>query len=135
MPLSITNPHSFSIIFESYYSRSAVHCSWTGKGQSVQRPATGWTVLGSNSGSGEIFRNCPARPWGHPAPYAMGARPLTGVKRLGCGVDQPPLSSAEVKERVRHACINLCAHIACKRVAFTFHINTYAVFKEVVIFN
>ena len=53
----------------------------------------------------------------------MSTRPFTGVKRLGCGADQPPLSSAEVKERVRHVCINLCAYIACKIVAFTFHLN------------
>jgi hypothetical protein len=28
------------------------------------RQATGWTVLGSNPGGGEIFRTCPDRPWG-----------------------------------------------------------------------
>jgi hypothetical protein len=68
-------------------------------------------------------------------PYAMGTRPFTGVKRLGRGVDQPPLSSAEVKERVRYASIYLCAYIACNMVVFTFHLNTNAVFTEVVIFN
>ena len=133
--LSTTNPHSSPIIFESYYSRLAVHCHWTGTAQSVQRPANGWTVRGSNSGGGEIFRNCPARPWCHLAPYAISTRPFTGVKRLGRGADQPPLSSAEVKERVRYAYINLCAHTACNMMAFNFHRNTYAVFTEVVIFN
>jgi hypothetical protein len=35
-------------------------------------------------------------PGAHPASYTMG----TGLKRLGHGVDHPPQSSAEVKERV-----------------------------------
>jgi len=30
----------------------------------------------------------------------MGTRSFTGVKQLGHGVDNPPPSSAEVKERV-----------------------------------
>jgi hypothetical protein len=32
--------------------------------------------------------------------YTMGTRSFPGVKRPGRGVDHPPLSSAEVKERV-----------------------------------
>jgi len=33
----------------------------------------------------------------------MGTGSFPGVKRMGCGVDHPPPSSAEVKERVeRH---------------------------------
>ena len=35
------------------------------------------------------------------ASYIMGTGPFPGVKRPGCGVDQPPPSSAEVKERVK----------------------------------
>jgi hypothetical protein len=31
---------------------------------SVQRLTTGWTVRGSNSGGGQIFRTCPDLPWG-----------------------------------------------------------------------
>jgi len=31
------------------------------------RLATGWTVRGSNFGGGEIFRNCPERPWDSPS--------------------------------------------------------------------
>ena len=36
----------------------------------------------------------------HPASYTMGTVSFPGVKRHGVGVDHPPLSSADVKERV-----------------------------------
>jgi len=36
----------------------------------------------------------------HPASCTMGTGSFPGVKRRGCGVDHPPPSSAEVKERV-----------------------------------
>ena len=36
----------------------------------------------------------------HPASYTVGTGSLPGVKRPGRGVDHPPPSSAEVKERV-----------------------------------
>jgi len=39
-------------------------------------------------------------PGAHTAPYTMGTGSFPGVKRPGRGVDQPPPSSAEVKERV-----------------------------------
>jgi len=39
-------------------------------------------------------------PGAHPAPYTMGNESFPGVKRPGRGVDHPPSSSAEVKERV-----------------------------------
>jgi hypothetical protein len=38
-------------------------------------------------------------PGAHPASYTMGTGSFTGVKRPGRGVDHPPSSSAEVKER------------------------------------
>jgi len=34
-------------------------------------PPTGWTVRGSNSGGGKIFRNPPDRPWGPSTSYTM----------------------------------------------------------------
>jgi len=40
----------------------------------------------------------------HPASYKMGTGSFMGVKRLGRGVDHPPPSSAEVKERVELYC-------------------------------
>jgi len=39
-------------------------------------------------------------PGAHPASYTMGIGSFLGVKRPGHGVDHPPSSSAEVKERV-----------------------------------
>jgi len=39
-------------------------------------------------------------PEAHPASYATGTGSFPGVKRPGQGVDHPPTSSAEVKERV-----------------------------------
>ena len=41
----------------------------------------------------------------HPASYTMGTGSFPGVKRPGRGVDHPPPSSDEVKERVE-----LCLH-------------------------
>jgi hypothetical protein len=47
-------------------------------------------------------RDFPDRPWGPPSVLYSGYRvSLPGVKRPGRGVDQPPPSSAEVKERVQ----------------------------------
>ena len=39
-------------------------------------------------------------PGAHPTSYTMGTGSFPGVKRPESGVDHPPLSSAEVKERV-----------------------------------
>jgi len=39
-------------------------------------------------------------PGAHPASYTMGTGSLPGAKRPGRGVDYPPPSGAEVKERV-----------------------------------
>ena len=40
-------------------------------------------------------------PEAHPASYTLGTGSFPGVKRPGRGVDHPPTSSAEVKERVQ----------------------------------
>ena len=57
--------------------------------QSVKRLATCWTVRGSNSGGGEIFRTCPERPWGLPSLLYNEYRVLSGVKS-GRGVTLSP---------------------------------------------
>jgi hypothetical protein len=44
-----------------------VMAGWAGIAQSVYRLATGWTVQGSNSGAGEIFRTRPDQRWGPPS--------------------------------------------------------------------
>jgi hypothetical protein len=57
---------------------------------------------GIESRWGEIFRTRPDRPWGPRSLLYSGFRVcFPGVKRTGRDVDHPPLSSAEVKERVR----------------------------------
>jgi hypothetical protein len=70
--------------------------------QSVQRLATGWTVRRSNPGGVRDFPN-PSRPalWPTqpPVQWELGHFPV--VKRLGDGVNRPPIRSAEVKERVQ----------------------------------
>ena len=57
--------------------------------------AWGW-----NLGGGEIFRTRPD-PWGPPSLLYNSYRvSFPGVRRPGRGVDHPPLSSTEIKERV-----------------------------------
>ena len=48
-------------------------------------------------------------PWTHPASYIMGTGSFPGVKRPSRGVDHPPPSSAEDKERVE---LSLWAFVA-----------------------
>ena len=56
---------------------------------------------GIESQWGKIFQTHPDRPWGPPSLLYNGYQvSFPGVKRPGRGVDQPPPSSAEVKERV-----------------------------------
>ena len=63
--------------------------------------ATGWAVRGSNPGAADIFRTGPNRPWGPPSLLYNGYQvSFPGVERPGRGVNHPPTSSADVKERV-----------------------------------
>jgi len=70
--------------------------------QSVKQLATGWTVWGSNPGGGgaRFSELLQTGPRAHPASYTRGTGSFSGVKRPGRGVDHPPPSSAEVKERI-----------------------------------
>jgi hypothetical protein len=59
------------------------------------------TVRGSNTGGGDIFRTCPDRRRGSPRLLYNGHRvSFPRVKQPGDGVDHPPPSSTEIKERV-----------------------------------
>jgi hypothetical protein len=52
---------------------------------------------GIESRWGEIFRNCPDRPWGSPSLLYNGYRLFPGgIKRPGRDADPSPPSSAEV---------------------------------------
>ena len=57
-----------------------VYCfQGAGIAQSVQRPATGWTVLGSNPGGARFSAPVQTGPETHPASYTMGAGSFPGV--------------------------------------------------------
>jgi hypothetical protein len=84
--------------FDTKYSK----VRWAGIAQSVSRLATGWMVRGSNPGGDEVFCTCLDRSCGPLNLLHNGYRvSFSGVKRPGRGVDHPPPSSAEVKERVQ----------------------------------
>jgi len=54
---------------------------------------------------GEIFALVPTGPGAYPAIYRVRTGSFLGVKLPGRGVDNPPTSSAEVRERVQlHVC-------------------------------
>jgi hypothetical protein len=57
--------------------------------------------LGIDSLWGEIFRNWPNRLWAHPAFCTAGSGLFSVLKRPGLGVNHPPSSSTEVKERIK----------------------------------
>ena len=69
--------------------------------QSVQQPATGWTVRGSNPGGGEIFRTCPDQLWDPPSLPNNEYRVFPRSKAAGVWRWPPTPSSAEVKKRVK----------------------------------
>jgi hypothetical protein len=60
--------------------------------------ATRYGLDGPGIESRRIFRTLPDRPWAHHNGYGVS---FPGVKRPGRGVNHPPPSSAEVKERVQ----------------------------------
>jgi len=63
--------------------------------------STRHTHTGRRSGEREeIFRSRLDRLWAHPSSITMATGSFPGVKRPGRGVDHPPPSGAEVKERV-----------------------------------
>jgi len=88
------------------------HCTDTGSSFSAHmtgsrdssvhmRLTTDWKFQGSNPGEGDNFRTRPDRPWGPNSLLYNGYRvPFAGVEPPGRGVDHPPPSSAEAKERV-----------------------------------
>ena len=58
-------------------------------------------ATGLNAGGGEIFHTRLDRPWGPPGLLHNGYRvSFPGMKRRGRGLNHPPPSSAEIKERI-----------------------------------
>jgi len=61
----------------------------------------GQGIESSWGGGGEVFRTRPDRPWGPPSLLYNGCWvSFPGVKQPERGVNYPPQSSAEVKERI-----------------------------------
>jgi len=60
----------------------------------------GLDAAGIEPGWGENFRICPDRSWVPHSLLCNGYRVFPGGKAAGRGVDHPPPSNAEVKERV-----------------------------------
>ena len=80
-----------------YFQRSNVHRD----GSASIATGYGMDGPGIESRWGRIFF-APVRtgPGSHPASYTLGTGSFRGIKHPGGGVDHPPPSSAEVKERV-----------------------------------
>jgi hypothetical protein len=66
----------------------------------------------------------------HLASYTMGTGSFPVVKRPGRGVDHPPPSSAEVKEKVKLYLFPFRTFVACSRVNFTFTSTFYSTKKR-----
>jgi hypothetical protein len=60
-----------------------------------------WTVQASNLCRGDLFCAHPDQPWGLPNPLYNEYVSFPRLKLPGSGVDHPPPSSTEVKERVQ----------------------------------
>ena len=65
---------------EEFLFSAFLHMMWAGIAQSVQRLPTDWTVRGSNSCVGEVFRTLPHLPWGPPSLLYNGYRVFPGSK-------------------------------------------------------
>jgi hypothetical protein len=62
----------------------------------------------------------------------MGAGSFPGVKQPGCGVDNPPLSSAEVKDNVTVHLLPLWAIVPFSWVNFNFTITFIFTLRSVM---
>jgi len=70
------------------------------------------------------FQTCPGA---HPASYTVDTRSFQGLKRPGRGVDHPPASSSEVKERLDIYRYPLWGFVVCSGVTFTFTFYKYII--------
>jgi hypothetical protein len=78
-----------------------VYSGWARIAELVQQLAMGRTIWGSNPGGGKTFHTRPDQPWGPSSLLYNGYWiSFPGLKRPGRGINQPPQSSAKVKERL-----------------------------------
>jgi len=85
-----------------------------GRDSSVSRNGRSGNLIPVGARFSAPVQTCPGA---HLASYTMGTRSFPGLKRPGRGVDHPPTSSAEVKERIE---LYLWAFVAFSGVNFTF---------------
>ena len=91
-PKSIVSKESGSLLVTALYRYTP---SLNGGRDNVV--GTGWTVRGSNSSGGEIFRTSPDRPLGPPSLLYNGYRVIPGGKAARAWRSPPiPIFSAEV---------------------------------------
>ena len=92
-----------------------------------------WTVQGSNSGGGEIFRTCPDRPWGPPSLLYNGYQFFLGMGlKSGWGVTLTPhpllvpwsRNSRAIPLLPLWAIWPVQSLSACTKVHFTFYLFT-----------
>jgi hypothetical protein len=76
--------------------------AWAGIAHKLQWFETGWTVRGPEADLGGVFRTRPDRSWDPPNFLCNGYQvPFPESKRPDRGINYPPSSSAEDKERVQ----------------------------------
>ena len=97
--IRITSGIEAHFAVKSRYRVSYPKCYLDRLAQSVQRLATGWSVRGSNSCRGKIFRASLDRPWGPPSLLGNWYLVLPEAKAAGAWRLLPSPSSAEVTER------------------------------------
>ena len=90
------------VITDQFYSQFFFHCATTPSGPGPHCWGFTITLDRDRIPVGARF-SAPVQtgPEAHPASCTMGTGSLLWVKRPGLGVDHPPPSSAEVKERVK----------------------------------
>jgi len=73
---------------------------WARIAQSVQQLASGWTVRGLNPDGARFSAPVETGTGANPSSYTMSTASFTGIKRPERGVDHPPPTIAEFKERI-----------------------------------
>jgi hypothetical protein len=119
MPASWLEFYTICSTFTDFnYNPNDIGLGWKSKFNAITNPSVRQVVLGRDSSVGIATHygldgpgiesqwgarfSAPGQtdPRGHPASYTMGTGSFPGVKWLGRGVNHPPPSCAEVKERV-----------------------------------